>query len=200
MANKRIEIIEKAFVLFLRKGFKAVRLHDIEKAANITRGTFYYHFTNKEEVLKEGLIEYYTLINAHRTAEFQRISSLREYIDLAITKFEGIQDYKARFFGSDIPEVLCLSLLVEVITLFPELKKVTIEAKMLRLAKLEQLILDAKQGGEIRGDVDTSVLARNILNITAGVINYLVMRQDVSYALSSMRAQYEQLYSLVSLK
>lgn len=199
MANKRTEITEKAFLLFLRKGFKAVRLHDIEKAAGITRGTFYYHFGSKEEVLKEGLTEYYALINAHRTAEFKQISSLREYIDLAIKKFEGIHDYRARSFGSDIPEVLCLSLLVEVVAIFPELKKVTVEAKMLRLAKLEQLILEAKQTGELRDDVDTSVLAGNILNIMAGVINYLVMRQDVSYALSSIRAQYEQLYSLVSV-
>ena len=149
--------------------------------------------------MKEGLIAYYALINAHRTVEFQQISSLREYIDLAVKKLEGIQDYRAGSFGADIPEVLCLSLLVEVVAIFPELKKVTVEAKMLRLAKLEQLILEAKQAGELRNDVDTSVLAGNILNIMAGVINYLVMRQDVSYALSSIRAQYEQLYSLVSV-
>lgn len=200
MANTRQSNIEHAFVFFLQKGYKAVRLSDIEKAAGITRGTFYYHFTNKAEVLKEGLIEYYALIDACRMQEFERITSLREYIDLAVAKLEEIHNYKARAFGSDIPEVLCLSLLVEVITIFPELKKVTGDSKMLRLAKLEQLIIDAKQTGELRQDVDTSVLARNILNIMAGVINYLVMRQDVSYAISSMRAQYEQLYSLVVVK
>lgn len=200
MAGKRTEIIEKAFVLFLRKGFKAVRLSDIEKAARITKGTFYYHFAGKEEVLKEGIIEYYALINAHRTEEFQRIGSLREYIDLAVAKLEGIHNYSARSFGSDIPEVLCLSLLVEVVAIFPELKKLTVGTKMLRLAKLEQLIIEAKQAGELRNDVETSVLARNILNITSGTINYLVMRQDLSYALSSLRAQYEQLYSLVAVK
>ena len=54
MNNTRRQIIETAFLLFLKKGFKAVRLSDIERAAKITRGTFYYHFTNKEEVLKEG--------------------------------------------------------------------------------------------------------------------------------------------------
>ena len=53
MINTRRQIIETAFLLFLKKGFKAVRLSDIERAAKITRGTFYYHFTNKEEVLKE---------------------------------------------------------------------------------------------------------------------------------------------------
>lgn len=199
MANTRILIIEKAFLLFLKKGFKAVKLSDIERAAGITKGTFYYHFTSKEEVLKEGLIRYYDMIDKQRSMEFNSITTLREYVDLTIRKMSGIHNYTAKSFTSEIPEVLSLSLLVEVIALFPELKKVTIVSKMQRLSKLEQLILEAKKRGELRNDADTSVLAKNILNISAGMVNYLVMHQDVSYALSAMRSQYEQLYSLVSV-
>ena len=193
MNNTRRQIIETAFLLFLKKGFKAVRLSDIERAAKITRGTFYYHFTNKEEVLKEGLYSYYALLNSKRTEEFGHISTLREYVDLTIQKLTGIHNYSARTFSSEIPEILCLSLIVEVIALFPEFKKVVLASKMLRLSKLEQLILK-----EIRDDVDTSILAKNLLNISVGVINYLIMHQDISYALSAVRSQYEQLYSLAA--
>ena len=200
MNNTRQQIIEVAFLLFLKKGFKAVRLSDIERAARITRGTFYYHFTNKEEVLKEGVHAYYTLLITQRTEEFERISTLREYVDLTIKKLTEIDNYSARTFSSEIPEILCLSLIVEVIALFPELKKVVLAAKMLRLSKLEQLILNAKRAGELRDDIDTSILAKNLLNISVGVINYLIMHQDISYALSAVRSQYEQLYSLASGK
>lgn len=193
-------IIETAFLLFLKKGFKAVRLSDIERAAKITRGTFYYHFTNKEEVLKEGLHLYYELLNTQRTVEFERISTLREYVDLTVRKLTEIDNYSARTFSSEIPEILCLSLIVEVIALFPELKKVVLTSKTLRLSKLEQLILNAKRNGELRKDIDTSILAKNLLNISVGVINYLIMHQDVSYALSAVRSQYEQLYSLAAGK
>ncbi|CCZ07908.1 MULTISPECIES: TetR/AcrR family transcriptional regulator [Culturomica] len=199
MTNTRQQIIETAFLLFLKKGFKAVRLNDIERAARITRGTFYYHFTNKEEVLKEGLNAYYALLNTQRTEEFDRISTLREYVDLTIRKLTEIDNYSARTFSSEIPEILCLSLIVEVIALYPELKKVVLAAKILRLSKLEQLILNAKRAGELRDDIDTSILAKNLLNISVGVINYLIMHQDVSYALSAVRSQYEQLYALVSV-
>ena len=199
MTNTRQQIIETAFLLFLKKGFKAVRLNDIERAARITRGTFYYHFTNKEEVLKEGLNAYYALLNTQRTEEFDRISTLREYVDPTIRKLTEIDNYSARTFSSEIPEILCLSLIVEVIALYPELKKVVLAAKILRLSKLEQLILNAKRAGELRDDIDTSILAKNLLNISVGVINYLIMHQDVSYALSAVRSQYEQLYALVSL-
>lgn len=200
MNNTRQQIIETAFLLFLKKGFKAVRLNDIEWAAGITRGTFYYHFTNKEEVVKEGLHAYYALLNTQRTEEFDRISTLREYVDLTIRKLTEIDNYSARTFSSEIPEILCLSLIVEVIALFPELKKVVMTSKMLRLSKLEQLILNAKRNGELRKDIDTSILAKNLLNISVGVINYLIMHQDVSYALSAVRSQYEQLYSLAAGK
>ena len=199
MTNTRQQIIETAFLLFLKKGFKAVRLNDIERAARITRGTFYYHFTNKEEVLKEGLNAYYALLNTQRTEEFDRISTLREYVDLTIRKLTEIDNYSARTFSSEIPEILCLSLIVEVIALYPELKKVVLAAKILRLSKLEQLILNAKRAGELRDDIDTSILAKNLLNISVGVINYLIMHQDVSYALSAVRSQYEQLSALVSV-
>lgn len=200
MNNTRQQIIETAFLLFLKKGFKAVRLSDIERAAKITRGTFYYHFTNKEEVLKEGIHVYYALLNTQRLEEFERISTLREYVDLTIRKLTDIDNYSARTFSSEIPEILCLSLIVEVIALFPELKKVVMTSKMVRLSKLEQLILNAKRAGELRNDIDTSILAKNLLNIGVGVINYLIMHQDVSYALSAVRSQYEQLYTLATGK
>ena len=40
MNNTRRQIIETAFLLFLKKGFKAVRLSDIERAAKITAVLF----------------------------------------------------------------------------------------------------------------------------------------------------------------
>lgn len=198
MSDTRSQIVESAFLLFLKKGFKAVRLSDIERAAKITRGTFYYHFSGKEEVLREGLRAYYGLLDAQRAKEFSRITTLREYVDLTISKLVGIDDYTAREFSCEIPEILCLSLIVEVIAVYPELKEVVMESKMLRLSKLEQLILSAKRAGELREDMEVGVLAKNLLNIGVGVINYLIMHQDVSYALSAVRAQYEQLYALAS--
>ena len=67
MSGTRETIIETAFLLFLKRGYKAVTLSDLERAVGMTKGTFYYHFTNKEEVLKEGISEYYRLLNRKRT-------------------------------------------------------------------------------------------------------------------------------------
>ncbi len=199
MSDTRDTIIETAFLLFLRKGFKAVTLSDLEKAVGVTKGTFYYHFLNKEEVLKEGVKRYYRMLNERRTEEMRRVHSLREFIDLTVHNLEYIGHYGAERFDCDIPEILCLSLMVEAISLYPELKQVMCDTKISWMSKLEGVILNAKREKEIRDDVDTSILAKNLLNISIGLINYIVMHQDISYALSSVKFQYEQLYSLVKV-
>ncbi|MCQ4872850.1 MULTISPECIES: TetR/AcrR family transcriptional regulator [Odoribacteraceae] len=199
MSGTRDTIIETAFLLFLKKGYKAVTLTDLEKAVGMTKGTFYYHFLNKEEVLKEGVTKYYRVLNNRRAEEMGRVHSLREFIDLTIHNLEGIGHYGAKRFDSDIPEILCLSLMVEVISLYPEFKQMVSDTKISWMSKLEGVILEAKRDKEIRDDVDTSILAKNLLNIGVGLINYVVMHQDISYALSSVRYQYEQLYSLVKV-
>ena len=200
MTNTKQQIMEEAFLLFLKRGFKAVRVSDIEQAAQITRGTFYYHFSGKEEVLKEGIRTYYALLNTQRLEEFERSSTLREYIDLTIWKVLSVDHYTPLVFNAKIPEILCLSLMVEVMALFPELKKVIMEAKMLRLSKLEQLIHYAQSVGELHNDLDISILAKNLLNISAGIINYIMVHQNVTTALAAVRDQYEQLYALAAVK
>ena len=191
MNGTRDTIIETAFLLFLKKGFKAVTLTDLEKAVGMTKGTFYYHFLNKEEVLKEGVTRYYRMLNNRRAEEMSRVHSLREFVDLTIHNLESIGHYGAKRLDSDIPEILCL---------YPEFKQMVSDTKISWMSKLEGVILGAKRAKEIRDDVDTSILAKNLLNISIGLINYIVMHQDISYALSSVRYQYEQLYSLVKAR
>ena len=44
-------LIEKGIALFLAKGFDATTLDEIAAAAGISRRTFFYYFTSKDEIL-----------------------------------------------------------------------------------------------------------------------------------------------------
>jgi len=48
MNRLREEIINKAFALFLSRGYHACSLKDLETATGLTKGAFYYYFRNKE--------------------------------------------------------------------------------------------------------------------------------------------------------
>ncbi|NTW98140.1 MAG: TetR/AcrR family transcriptional regulator [Oscillochloris sp.] len=49
-APTAVKIIEAAMHLFMQRGYKAVSISDIIKAAEVTKPTLYYYFADKEEL------------------------------------------------------------------------------------------------------------------------------------------------------
>ena len=55
---RRNEILDKAESLFEVKGYNKTTVNDILREVNIAKGTFYYYFKSKEEVL-DAVIDRY---------------------------------------------------------------------------------------------------------------------------------------------
>ncbi|HAN44284.1 MAG TPA: hypothetical protein DCP97_02730, partial [Ruminococcaceae bacterium] len=51
-SEKRSDIIDAAAALFEANGYSLTTVKDIAEAANISIGTFYLHFKNKESLLE----------------------------------------------------------------------------------------------------------------------------------------------------
>ena len=68
--ERRNEILDAADELFTQKGFDGASTNDILKKVGIARGTLYYHFKSKEDIM-DGLIERY---NVHLLDEAQEIA------------------------------------------------------------------------------------------------------------------------------
>jgi AcrR family transcriptional regulator len=60
----RKNVRECALTVFRRDGVAAAKIDDIVKAASVSRGTFYFHFPTKEDVIVEILSEAETRIAA----------------------------------------------------------------------------------------------------------------------------------------
>ena len=56
MHKTKRNIFEKSMELFAKKGYEATSIEEITAVAGIAKGTFYYHFSSKEEIF-EFLIE-----------------------------------------------------------------------------------------------------------------------------------------------
>lgn len=56
--TRRNEILDRAEELFLAKGFDQTSTNDILDAVGIARGTLYYHFRSKEEVMDALILRY----------------------------------------------------------------------------------------------------------------------------------------------
>lgn len=51
--NRKKDIVKKAYELFITKGYENTSVDDIIAKAKIAKGTFYYHFDSKEQMLEE---------------------------------------------------------------------------------------------------------------------------------------------------
>lgn len=55
--ERKNEIIKAAAVLFSEKGYEACSVNDILNAVGIAKGTFYYYFKSKEDVLDAAVMQ-----------------------------------------------------------------------------------------------------------------------------------------------
>ncbi len=64
-ALTRMSILEKSFELIYRKGYQSTSIDDIIATTQVTKGAFYYHFKNKDEMAL-ALINDYMRPNMHQ--------------------------------------------------------------------------------------------------------------------------------------
>lgn len=190
-------IINKSFFQFLNKGYKACSLKDLEKATGLTKGAFYYYFRNKEEILKAGIDRYLSVINEMSEEEFLRIGTLKEYIDVVVAQKERNAEKLQELFDFFIIEVAFFQLVLEVAFLFPEYRRCIDELSKNRLSRWEFMILKAKQQGEVKVGLDTTVLARNLMSVSTSMLNIELGTENLRFTFSDMRMQFEQYYLLI---
>ncbi|KIO45151.1 MULTISPECIES: TetR/AcrR family transcriptional regulator [Porphyromonadaceae] len=197
MAELREEIISKSFVQFLTRGYKACSLKDLEQATGLTKGAFYYYFKDKKEILKAGIEKYFTVMREIGDKELVQISSLREFFGLVLQYKEESADLSKKLFNTYVIEVLFFQLVLEVSSLFPEFRERIYGISKNRLACWEYIILKAKEKGEIRETLDTSVLAKNLMSVSISMLNLKFEEADMKFVFSDMRMQFEQYYLLI---
>jgi len=60
--ERRKELIDNAEQLFIKKGYEQTTVSDIVNKANVAKGTFYYYFKTKEEILNSIVDRYIDII------------------------------------------------------------------------------------------------------------------------------------------
>lgn len=91
----REKILHSAARLFTTKGFDAVGINDVMKAAGLTRGAFYAHFSSKSELYGEALM------SAALLARDGIRTSLPEWINDSACKSAVNSEVAARYLSQD---------------------------------------------------------------------------------------------------
>ncbi|SFB11903.1 transcriptional regulator, TetR family [Lentibacillus halodurans] len=165
-------ITQQAIVLFGKKGFSETSIQDIVDALDVTKGTFYYYFTSKEQLLKEIHHEYITdllerqngIIQSDALNQKEKITGI---IRLLITDIAD-KGPSARVF-------------------FREMRHLTNEnAEVIKQKRedfrlnIEKILRTGIKQGEFQQDLRTDMTAFGILGVTNWSYNWFNPHGEVS--------------------
>ncbi len=154
----KAKITEQSIYLFEKKGFSETSIQDIVDSIGVTKGTFYYYFSSKEELL----------MDIHLS-----------YIDDMISQQEKILDDPSKSCKMKLFDVV--NMLISDIkkqgpsakVYFREMRNLNEERLALILPKrdqfrlnIEKIITEGKESGEFRPDLNASIVTFGILGIT----------------------------------
>lgn len=155
----RRRIYECALAIFRRDGVVACRIDDIAKSAGVSRGTFYFHFPTKEDVLLERMRETEVQICSALDA-FASDAPLDQVVGRLAEKLAEIWEHDPQL----LPEVASAALRYTAATMHDH------EATPLRSA-LAARFTAAAERGEIASSLPPAILGDLYLgNTLAGLL------------------------------
>jgi AcrR family transcriptional regulator len=158
--NRREEILLAAIDLFTKKGFDLTTVEDITRAANIAKGTFYNFFPKKEDVLLYFLDKEISKSSDEIQLKMPLMPTISEKIELLIATY-----IKYIFPNKEFSSVLIKERVANLGT-----GSNRNELNLMR--QLSGLFDEAKERGEIRGDIDSGHLAEMVFAIYTMYVIY----------------------------
>jgi TetR/AcrR family transcriptional regulator, transcriptional repressor for nem operon len=193
MENTKDFIIDEAFKLFLHHSYEAVSISDISKAIGFTKGALYHHFKNKEDLFI-SVIDKYLVIP--EVSDAISTISLSEYIQISIAQTEKIL---RRYYNLSLvfTPINYMSLFTDAFRHYPgyaESKGVFISNE---IEKTKMILENAIASGEVRSDLNASVIATNFFSINMGLAGNLVRNNSIDDAISLLKEQISEFYKLL---
>jgi len=152
------KIIEKSINLFAEQGFKETTIQQIVEELGVTKGTFYYYFQSKEEVLVDIQMTYIErLLTAQREIFHQKETTCKDKIyELMVRIVSEIrtEGLKAKVFIREMRHVNEI-----------QLKSIKQKRNEFR-NNLIQVLEEAMRKREIQSHIPAEMIAFGILGMT----------------------------------
>ena len=193
MENTKDIIIDEAFKLFLTHSYEAVSISQLSNAIGMTKGALYHHFKNKEELFKLVVDKY--LIIPTISADFESIT-LYKYIQIASNHAEKIIRSLIKNTNAFSP-INYISLFSDAFRHYPAYDKISGEFISKEIEKITIVIKNAIKSGEIRKDINVSIIASNFFSINMGLAGNIVRNSSIEETISILKEQNLEFYKLL---
>lgn len=153
----KADIKQKSILLFEEKGFSETSIQDIVEAIGVTKGTFYYYFTSKEQLLMDIHLGYIgDLLERQEKIQQMQLSNREKVTQLIALLITDIANHgpSGKVFFREMRH-LC------------EVNALEVKGKREKFRKnLEEIISDGMAQNEFRKGLEPDIIAFAILGVT----------------------------------
>jgi AcrR family transcriptional regulator len=158
----RERILQAAARVFRDHGYSGTRLSDIAEAADMKAGSLYYHFDSREALVEELVLEG---VRRAKEAVQDRLRALPAHA----TALQKLETMIETHLTSVLVQGDISSASMQLVWQMPqEIRERTVAAQRAYGALWRQVLEMARDGGEIRADVNLSAIRMSIL----GALNW----------------------------
>ncbi|MDN4753087.1 helix-turn-helix domain-containing protein [Porphyromonadaceae bacterium W3.11] len=202
MSNKE-QILKESFMLFLKHGYEAVSLVDIEKASGVSRGGIYHHFKSKESIFVESIgkfvFEFLESSPVESMPDHTSISSpLLTFLSLILENIEHRMKIFHERFGDEVSARNLFALVFYLSNNYPNTKEKIRESSYHDQEKWVGVINESIKANEITDAVDVEQLALNFRNIYVGKSISDSLNEEL--IVEELRSQWINIYNLIRQK
>jgi AcrR family transcriptional regulator len=193
MKETRQTILQKAFIVFLEKGYHGTSISDIQKELDIGRATLYHHFTNKEELFFAVIDELFiSMGNDVQKTDTSEMTIKDLIVHLRKKLYDEVTWLKNKQIG--LSDFFILS--SEALRLRPGYHEVSEEMNEKAVKIWSQAIMNSIREGEVKEDIDIAQTARLFMYVKHG-IGVLANRRNLEQCITETQNGYESIYQLI---
>ncbi len=192
MKETRQTILQKAFIIFLEKGYYGTSITDIQNELDIGRATLYHHFANKEELFFAIIDELFISMGNDVQKDTSEMT-IKELIDHLKKK---LYDEATWLRSKQIGLVDFFILSAEALRLKPEYQEISEKQHEKAVNIWSQAIRNSIKKGEVKETIDITQTAKLFIYVKHG-IGILSNRKDLEQSIIETQNGYESIYQLI---
>jgi AcrR family transcriptional regulator len=167
------KILDASMRLFNKKGYHGTSISEIAEATHLTKGAIYFHFKNKDSLLKEILNEY------ERTFLDQLFKEVQGLRESPMEKIKQMLRFTLNFPLKHRQLCLCLTILsVELYGSGPKYEKDLRRIYRKYHHFVKELITKGKEEGSIREEINPDLVALTIIGAHEGNLVQWMMNMN----------------------
>ncbi len=153
-------ILQKAFEVFLTKGFDSTSMTVLQQEFKMSRGAMYRYFASKDELFRAVIDKFFWGLVDFMRPRVEKGAGLPELIEARCQSMENLVMYLNKIEGIDMVFLNYTALIIQAAKHYPGFFEKWEINKVSEVKQWETAVQNSIDKGEVRSDVDVKMMAR----------------------------------------